>query len=108
MKRSLAFYTGVLDFTIKYADTTDDETYITIINGDAEIVLSTFDGAIRAITDVLVDDVDALFEKYVSRGLDVSDKKGVHHGPLDQTWGRREFYVTDKDGHTLRFVKPII
>ncbi|WP_432327650.1 hypothetical protein ACRQ5D_30765 [Mucilaginibacter sp. P25] len=27
----------------------------------------------------------------------------VHQGPTDQTWGTREFYVTDTDGNTLRF-----
>jgi hypothetical protein len=28
----------------------------------------------------------------------------VHEGPIDQTWGTREFYVDDPDGNTLRFV----
>jgi len=28
-------------------------------------------------------------------------------GPTDQTWGTREFYVTDADGNTLRFCQPI-
>ena len=31
----------------------------------------------------------------------------VHQEPLNQTWGMREFYVTDNDGNTLRFGKPI-
>jgi hypothetical protein len=29
----------------------------------------------------------------------------VHEGPLDQTWGTREFYVDDPDGNTIRFVQ---
>jgi hypothetical protein len=29
----------------------------------------------------------------------------VHEGPVDQTWGTREFYVDDPDGNTLRFVQ---
>jgi hypothetical protein len=54
--------------------------------------------------------VDSLFAKYLGRGLDFSakTKSPVHKGPIDQTWGRREFYVTDADGNTLRFCQPII
>jgi hypothetical protein len=31
----------------------------------------------------------------------------VHQGPLDQSWGIREFYVTDPNGNTLRFQELI-
>ena len=31
--------------------------------------------------------------------------KQVHEGPIDQTWGTREFYVDDPDGNTLRFTQ---
>jgi hypothetical protein len=31
----------------------------------------------------------------------------VHEGPIDQSWGMREFYVTDEDGNTLRFGRPL-
>jgi len=53
--------------------------------------------------------VDALFAKYKDRGLDTSAKldSPVHQGPVDQTWGRRELYVTDPDGNTLRFCQNI-
>jgi hypothetical protein len=30
----------------------------------------------------------------------------VHAAPVDQTWGTREFYVSDPDGNTLRFTAP--
>ena len=42
-----------------------------------------------------------------ARGLDPSGKPDspVHQGPLDQTWGTREFYVDDPDGNTLRFTQ---
>jgi hypothetical protein len=29
----------------------------------------------------------------------------VHEGPIDQTWGTREFYVDDPDGNTIRFTQ---
>lgn len=109
MRRSLDFYTNVLDFIIKYPDSTADDDFVTIINDQAEIELSISDGTIRTILNIHVEDVDNLFEKYVSRGLDTSGKKQspVHQGPLDQTWGMREFYITDSDGHTLRFGRPV-
>ena len=58
-----------------------------------------------SIVYVQVDDVDTLFTKFKGRGLDNSAKSDspVHAGPVDQTWGRREFYVTDEDGNTLRY-----
>ncbi len=54
-------------------------------------------------------DVDELFKSYLARGLDTSRKAAspVHQGPVDQTWGKREFYVTDPDGNTLRFGQVI-
>ena len=59
--------------------------------------------------NILVEDIDALFGKYIARGLNTSSKKEspVHQRPLDQTWGRREFYITDPDGNTLRFIQPL-
>ncbi|MES1222373.1 MAG: hypothetical protein ABUT20_43165, partial [Bacteroidota bacterium] len=75
------------------------------------IQLSSLDGDQKPgiAVNVRVDDVDGLFEKYSKRGLDTSNKKEspVHQGPLDQSWGMREFYVTDSNGNTLRFGKPI-
>jgi len=44
MQESLSFYTNVLDFEIRYADSTADEPVVTIINGEAEIELSTMSG----------------------------------------------------------------
>src|SRR5438477_12190220 len=29
----------------------------------------------------------------------------VHEGPIDQSWGTREFYVDDPDSNTLRFTQ---
>lgn len=111
MQESLFFYTNVLDFEIEYPGTTADEPVVTVINDEAEIQLSTMpgDSLFGCALNVRVDDVDELFKKYLERGLDTSNKEGspVHQGPLDQTWGMREFYVNDPNGNTLRFGKPI-
>jgi catechol 2,3-dioxygenase-like lactoylglutathione lyase family enzyme len=109
MKAAVAFYTGILDFEFKYSDANDDDSVIDLINGDAELQLTIFerDTLYGSAVNVWVDDVDGLFEKYINRGLDTSKKKDspVHQSPTNQTWGTREFYVTDSDGNTLRFVQ---
>jgi len=109
LKEAIAFYTNVLDFTLKYSDEANNEWAIELINNDAEILLASRDGTPRIAIIVRVDDVDALFKKYVDRGLIVPNNPDspVHNGPIDQTWGMREFYVNDPDGNTLRFSTPI-
>jgi catechol 2,3-dioxygenase-like lactoylglutathione lyase family enzyme len=109
MAASLAFYTGVLDFQVKYPATTSAEPVVTIVAGDAELQLSILDGVLGNPVNVWVEGVDRLFTKYLERGLDTSSKRDspVHQGPLDQTWGTREFYVNDPDGNTLRFCQPL-
>jgi len=106
MAKSLDFYTKILDFELKYPDSITDPV-INLVNGDAEIQLSTMrgDSLFGCAVNVYVDDVDTLFAKYVSRGLDTSGNRRspVHQGPLNQTWGTREFYVDDPNGNTLRF-----
>jgi catechol 2,3-dioxygenase-like lactoylglutathione lyase family enzyme len=108
MKKSLDFYTKVLGFQLKFPDAPED-IVINITNDYADIQLSSIDGTTNAVVNVRVGEVDKLFETFIARGLDTSKKREspVHQGPFDQTWGMREFYVTDHDGHTLRFGRPL-
>jgi len=87
--RAVDFYTCVLDF---------------------ECLLTETDGMFGISVMVLVDDVDLLYRKYLKRGLVLPKKENspVHEKPIDQSWGLREFYVTDEDGNTLRFATAII
>ena len=109
LKEAISFYTNVLDFTLKYPSESDDEWVIEIINNDAEIILASMDGTPRISIYVRVDDVNAIFKKYVDRGLIVPNNPNspVHNSPIDQTWGLREFYVNDPSGNTLRFATRI-
>lgn len=110
MREAIDFYTGILDFIIKYPGAPDDGV-TDLVNGNAELQLTVFEGGrlFGSVANVCVADVDELFKKYKQRGLDTSGKEGspVHQGPVDQSWGRREFYVTDSDGNTLRFTAPV-
>ena len=109
IKKAIVFYTGVLDFKSKYPDAEVNIFCMDLVNGDAEFQLSEMDGIFGVVVTVRVDDVDSLFEEYISRGLITPKKENspVHESPINQTWGIREFYVTDADGNTLRFAQPI-
>ena len=111
MKEAISFYTTILDFDLKDADASPYDWVVALRNGDAELLLTSLEGdqKIGIAANVLVDDIDKLFERYVSRGLDISNRpeSPVHQGPVNQSWGNREFYVTDVDGNTLRFLQPL-
>ena len=111
MKDALDFYTGVLDFRLKYVDASANDLVVDLVNEDAELQLTVLESEnlFGSAVNVWVDDVDGLFNRYLERGLDTSHKKTspVHQGPLNQTWGTREFYVTDNDGNTLRYCKAL-
>ena len=109
IREAVAFYTEVLDFELKYSKNDVNDFCVDLINGEAEIQLTVVDGIFGVAVSVEVDEVDKLFEKYKERGLVTPKKENspVHEGPINQTWGRREFYITDADGKTLRFTAPI-
>jgi len=112
MKTSLAFYTSVLDFErIGGDDEFGDPSHIVLSRGEDQLILSSHrgDGEFGQALVVTSDDVDAVFRKFRERGLrtpgNPTAPEHVHEGPIDQSWGTREFYVDDPDGNTLRFVQ---
>jgi catechol 2,3-dioxygenase-like lactoylglutathione lyase family enzyme len=110
MARSVAFYTGVLDFQLRGVwPAESDPAFAELARDGAPLFLSSHsgDGVFGQAIVITAGDVDALFAVFRSRGLDPSHKPDspVHQGPLDQTWGTREFYVDDPDGKTLRFTQ---
>jgi catechol 2,3-dioxygenase-like lactoylglutathione lyase family enzyme len=109
MQAAIDFYTRILDFELKEPGASANDWVVLLQNGEAELMLTILEGDQRMgiAANVRVKNIDALFANYKSRGLDTSHKKDspVHQGPLDQSWGNREFYVTDGDGNTLRFIQ---
>ncbi len=112
MKKSLAFYTGVLDFArVDGDDNLDDPSFSVLLREGDQLFLSSHrgDGEFGQAIAITTDDVDALFRKFRERGLRTPGNpdapKQVHEGPIDQTWGTREFYVDDPDSNTLRFMQ---
>ena len=111
MATSVAFYTTVLDFECADRSDDDDPSFNVLTRDGDELFLSSHrgDGEFGQAIAVLVDDVDALFQKFRARGLRTpgNPNSPVHEGPTDQTWGTREFYVDDPDGNTLRFTQVV-
>jgi catechol 2,3-dioxygenase-like lactoylglutathione lyase family enzyme len=112
MKASLAFYTGVLDFE-RVGDEYDlaDPSFSVLSRNGDRLLLSSHsgDGEFGQVIVVTTDDVDAVFRKFRGQGLrtpgNPAAPEHVHEGPIDQSWGTREFYVDDPDGNTLRFIQ---
>jgi len=114
LQRSLLFYTVTLDFERKwpgYEDREMENGVIDLICDGAELQLSRHagDGAFGSVNRVWVDDVDERYNTFRARGLDTTRRpeSPLHTAPLDQTWGLREFAVTDPDGNNLCFCMPM-
>jgi uncharacterized glyoxalase superfamily protein PhnB len=111
MRAAIRHYTEVLDFVMTWPEDTPDSPVVDLGHEEMELQITTHESErlFGSVIYVWVADVDVLFAKFLSRGLDTSGRSNspVHQGPTDQTWGRREFYVTDADGNTLRYCQLI-
>jgi catechol 2,3-dioxygenase-like lactoylglutathione lyase family enzyme len=112
IRRAIDFYSTlgfIMDFS--YSASPDGPTYVGVSLDGNQMHLSTFagDGLAGQATYCYVEDVDALFEKFLERGLKTpgNPDSPVEEGPVNQTWGMRELYVRDPDGNTLRFGSPM-
>jgi catechol 2,3-dioxygenase-like lactoylglutathione lyase family enzyme len=112
MTTSLAFYTGVLDFERTDGDDDLGDPSFSVLSREGDqLILSSHsgDGTFGQAIAITTNDVDGLFRRFRERGLRTPGNphapEHVHEGPINQTWGTREFYVEDPDGNTLRFTQ---
>ncbi len=107
MNESVTFYTKILGFRLKYPGEEETSPVVDLVDGNAEIQLSVLagDGAFGSAVNISVDNVEDVYRNLLRNGLDTSghEDSPVHQHPVDQTWGTREFYVTDPGGNTIRF-----
>ncbi len=108
IKRAVEFYTEVLDFRRGDAGDLSDPAHVVLRRAGDTVFLSSHagDGVFGHHVTVMVEDVDALFTKFLGRGLVPPERDSpIHHGPTDQTWGTRDIAVDDPDGNSLYFVQ---
>jgi catechol 2,3-dioxygenase-like lactoylglutathione lyase family enzyme len=110
MRSSLAFYTAVLDFErVDGDDNLDDPSFSVISREGNRLFLSSHrgDGEFGQAIVIETESVHEVFRTLRQRGLHTpgNPNSPVHEGPVDQSWGTREFYVDDPDGNTLRFTQ---
>ena len=107
------FYTKILDFDYVEGDNSEGDSGFCVVSRRGDLVfLCSYDGGDRSVVAIMTDNVDADFRKFRARGLQTPGDPNVpaeevHQGPLDQTWGTREFYVQDPDGNSLRFTQAL-
>jgi catechol 2,3-dioxygenase-like lactoylglutathione lyase family enzyme len=110
MSRSILFYTWILDFELaSIFPGPADPAYALLTRDGDELHLSSQpdDGIAGQSVLILTKDVDAVFAGMKERGFVPPDQQDspLHQGPVDQTWGTREFAVDDPDGNTICFVQ---
>ena len=112
IKRSLDFYVNVLDFIVVQAPDPDPSSFMSnyalLAREGCNVHLSAHssDGAFGCVLYIRVGDIDSLYRKFVDNGLQTEPLTGqpsLRIPPVDQTWGMREFSVTDPDGNKLTF-----
>jgi catechol 2,3-dioxygenase-like lactoylglutathione lyase family enzyme len=91
------------EFAYRVDESRPDPCYMGFTRDGTWLHVSSFsgDGVSGGVVYLLVEDVDALHAELVARGVRIGT------GPVDQTWGNREMYVSDPDGNSIRFIEPI-
>lgn len=112
ISKSLNFYTQVLDFVVVQPPDSDPASFMSkysLLERDGCLVhLSSHegDGVFGNVVYVRVDDIDPLYHDYVRNGLNVhtpSEYPSLRIPPVEQTWGMKEFSVSDPDGNKMTF-----
>ncbi|MEM7349966.1 MAG: glyoxalase superfamily protein [Acidobacteriota bacterium] len=110
MRASLAFYTDVLGFEIKWSWSNESRYEVDrrpelacLEGGEAVLFVARHRGCSDGWLFVELpfsEDVDALAEQ-------LSGHQSVVELPIDKPWGSRELLLRDPDGHHLRFSCPV-
>lgn len=106
-----AFYTEQLGFEVNYEETTGlffsvrrGEAFVHFAKSDLEVRSNREgwgDGPKPADISFFVDDVTALHEEYVERGVKISSP------PTKQSYGIIDMGVVDVNGYVLRFNQAV-
>ncbi len=102
MHAARQFYCDMLGFQELFRNQPTEHAnpaYVGYRRDTAVLDVSSFsgDGVSGVVVNLVVEDVDALFAEFKSRGVQISLP------PVDQTWGVREMHLEDPSGNKLRF-----
>lgn len=120
LDRSIAFYVGVLGFSVRYER--PEERFVYLVRGRAELMLEEAAGPGRRFRtapiehpygrgmnlQVAVADVDDLHRRVLAAGVEplvALEERWYRVGGHDA--GLRQFVVADPDGYLLRFAEPV-
>lgn len=110
--RSLDFYTRILDFKVVQAPDKDPDSFMSkyaLLEREGDYVhLSSHggDGVFGNIVYVRVNDIDPIYQQVVENGLNTQQPDqmpALRIPPVEQTWGMKEFSVSDPDGNKLTY-----
>ena len=113
IKSSLAFYTKLLDFEVAQAPDPDPNSFMSMyafLHREGSFVhLSQHagDGVFGSVIYIRVKELDKIYSRFIDNGLKIQKTSGITLEPVEQTWGMKEFYVTDPDGNRIRFGEQI-
>lgn len=103
--RSLAFYVERLGFVVDWEHRFEAgfPLFAQLTRAGQSIFVTEHAGEcqVGGAAYFVVPDIDACYADFTSRGA------GGIAPPIVQSWGRREFVVTDPDGNRLRFASDI-
>ncbi len=113
---SISFYTGVMDFEVEVAPHPDEtefmSRYALLKRGNSLLHLSSHkgDGVFGNLIYVRVEGIEALYNKFISRGINTENPDvypAVTIQLTEQTWGMKEFSIRDHDGNKITFGQEI-
>lgn len=117
ISESLAFYTEILDFNVLRAPDSNPTSFMSMYSllereGD-RVHLSSHvgDGVFGNVIYIQVENIDMIYDNFIKNGLNddiEGENPSVTIKPVEQTWGMKEFSVTDPDGNKITFGHEIV
>lgn len=103
IEAAIRFYVERLGFVVAFRDGSTPTNYVGLHRDGVELHVQFQHEHEMGTTRVRfrVDDPDALYAEYVSRGV------AVAMPPADMPWGTRDFALYDPDRNALSFYRPV-
>ena len=99
--RALAFYRDALGFVVAITNG-DPVSFAVVKQGGAQLHLMVQpDKAGSSHAHILVDDLDAVYQRLLRAGAT------VRQAPTVQEWGLRDIVIADPDGNTFEIAEPV-